>query len=149
MVFFFHEGIPDVEGWDVTKRRLVVIDDLMNETDERVTRLFTKGSHHRNLSVIYIVQNLFGRNKQMRTISLNSKYIVVFKNPRDATQIISLGRQIYPSRIKFVSEAFISSTSRPYGYLLFDLQQETPDELRLRTNIFPGELHTVFVPKRT
>ena len=31
-------------------------------------QLFTKGSHHRNLSVIYIVQNLFDQHKEHRTI---------------------------------------------------------------------------------
>merc|ERR1712219_91448 len=34
--------------------------DELSETDDRITKLFTKGSHHRNVSVMYIVQNLFG-----------------------------------------------------------------------------------------
>ena len=50
----FAEGIPNREQCD----------DLMSETDERVTKLFTKGSHRRNLSIMYIVQNLFGKNKR-------------------------------------------------------------------------------------
>jgi len=29
---------------------LLIIDDLMQETDETVSNLFTKGSHHRNVS---------------------------------------------------------------------------------------------------
>jgi len=36
---------------------LLIIDDLVHETDERVANIFTKGSHHRNISVVYIVQN--------------------------------------------------------------------------------------------
>ena len=36
------------------KRTLLITDDLMSETDDRVTKLFTKGSHHLNCSVIYI-----------------------------------------------------------------------------------------------
>ena len=54
----FVEGLPKVEDWDTAKRRLVIIDDLMSESDDRVTKLFTKGSHHRNISVVYIIQNL-------------------------------------------------------------------------------------------
>ena len=39
---------------------------------------FTKGSHHRNLSIIYIVQNIFHQGKEMRNISLKcSLYRVV------------------------------------------------------------------------
>ena len=75
------EGLPT--SFDASKRNIVVLDDLMAETDERVTNLFTKKSHHCNTSVIYLVQNLFPKNKESRTISLNSQYIVVFKNPGD------------------------------------------------------------------
>ena len=36
--------------------------------DKRIVNLFTLGSHHRNLSVIYIVQNLFHQGKGSRSI---------------------------------------------------------------------------------
>jgi hypothetical protein len=60
------------------------LDDLMDETDQRVASLFTKKSHHRNISVMYIVQNLFHH----RTISRNAHYMVLFQNLRDASQIM-------------------------------------------------------------
>ena len=75
------EGLPT--SFDNGKRGLVVLDDLMAETDSRVTNLFTKKSHHSDTSVIYLVQNLFSKNKESRTISLNAQYVIVFKNPRD------------------------------------------------------------------
>ena len=72
------------------------MDDQMIEAgkDNRIVNLFTKGSHHRNLSVIYIVQNLFHQGKGNRSISLNSHYLVLFKNPRDKLQILTLAEQI-------------------------------------------------------
>ena len=143
----FVEGLPKINEWQGHRRRLVVIDDLMSETDGRVTKLFTKGSHHRNLSVMYIVQNLFGKNKEQRTITLNSHYMVVFKNPRDASQITHLGKQMYPGKLKYVQEAFKDATLKPHGYLLFDLRQETPDHLRLRTDIIPPDQQVVYVQK--
>lgn len=63
----FVEGLPKTDEWTDGKRRLVILDDLMSEADERVTKLFTKECHHRNLSVMFIVQNLFGKNKEQRT----------------------------------------------------------------------------------
>ena len=108
------EGLPT--SLDASKRNIVVLDDLMAETDERVTNPFTKKSHHCNTSVIYLVQNLFPKNKESRTISLNSQYIVVFKNPRDVSQMTTLAKQMYPGRVKFVQEAFADATSNPYGY---------------------------------
>jgi len=141
------EGLPNEDDWADGKRRLIVIDDLMDETDSRVTKLFTKGSHHKNVSVMFIVQNIFCKNKQQRTITLNTHYIVVFKNPRDASQITCLAKQMYPGKTNYMQEAFKDATSLPHGYLLLDLRQETPDHLRLRTRIFPPEYQLVYVQK--
>ena len=58
---------------------LLVIDDLMQETNETVANLFTKGSHHRNVSVMFLAQNLFPKNKFARTISLNAHYMVLLR----------------------------------------------------------------------
>ena len=139
----FVEGLPSV--WESGPRRLIIIDDLMNQTDDRVTELFTKGSHHRNMSVIQIVQNLF--DKKQRTINLNCHYTVLFKNPRDASQITHLAKQMYPGQVRFMQDAYKLATSQPFGYLVVDLKQETLDHLRLRSNIFPGEQQVVYVPK--
>ena len=83
----FHQGLPDLNDFDGTEPTLLIIDDLMQETNETVVNLFTKGSHHRNVSVMYLAQNLFPKNKFARTMSLNAHYMVLFKNPRDASSL--------------------------------------------------------------
>ena len=108
--------------------------------------LFTKGSHHRNLTIIYIVQNLFDKSKSMRTASLNSQYLVLFKSPRDKTIVQHLGNQMYPKNTKFLVDAFEDATQVPYGYLLLDLRQDTPEDMRVRSNILPGEQEAAYVP---
>ena len=89
--------------FDVNKRNLIVFDDQMTDAskDKRIVNLFTRGSHHRNLSVIYIVQNLFHQGKGSRSISLNSHYLVLFKNPRDKLQILTLAKQLNPGETDF------------------------------------------------
>lgn len=82
----FIEGFPSsFDGViDPNLRNLIIVDDLMAECtkDANMTSLFTRGSHHRNLSVIFIVQNLFHAGKETRTISLNAQYLVIYKkNP--------------------------------------------------------------------
>jgi hypothetical protein len=100
----FNEGIPhDIDNadyLDVSQRNLIVLDDLMAQSgkDKRISDLFTKGSHHRNLAIIYTVQNIFHQGKQMRNISLNAHYIVLFKSPRSRQQIYMLARQVDPGR---------------------------------------------------
>ena len=93
----FVKGIPESLENDYNIRNirnLIVIDDQMIEAgkDNRIVNLFTKGSHHRNLSVIYIVQNLFHQGKGNRSISLNSHYLVIFKNSRDKLQMLTLSQ---------------------------------------------------------
>lgn len=128
---------------DGSEKVVVILDDqMMNENvrkKDNLTKYFTQGSHHRNMSVIYLVQNVFDKAKCMRTISLNSQYLVVFKNPRDVQQITSLASQMYGTNSQVLKAAFRDATSKAHGYLLVDLRQETPDNMRLRTNIFPDD----------
>jgi hypothetical protein len=143
----FNEGLPDTSRFDGTEPVLLIIDDLMSETNNSVENIFTKMSHHRNMSVVYITQNMFPKNKHARTISLNSHYMILFKNPRDAGQFATLARQMYPDGSKFAVEAFKDATEVPFGYLLVDLKPDTDEKHRLRTNIFPGELTEVYIKK--
>ena len=144
----FKEGLPDVSEIDTSRPNLVIIDDLMREADGRVVDLFTRGCHHRNLSVFFITQNIFHQGKGQRDISLNAHYVVLFKNPRDKAQIRHLAQQVYPENTKFLQDAYKDSTSQAHGYLLLDLKQGTPEEYRVRTNILPGDGYTtVYVPK--
>ena len=143
----FIEGLPDISQFDGKQRTLVILDDLMTETNDSVSNIFTKVSHHRNVSVVYLSQNLFYKSKQNRTMSLNAHYMVLFKNPRDAVQVATLARQMYPGRSKFLAEAFKDATDKAYGYLLIDLKPDTEEKYRIRTNIFPGERQYVYVPK--
>ena len=90
----------------------------------------------------------FDNGKRGLAISLNAQYMIVFKNPRDSSQLANLARQVYPGRGAFVQEAFADATASPYGYLLIDLKQNTPDDMRLRTSVLPDDAHQwVYVPK--
>lgn len=145
----YHQGIPDMTMFDGEHPKLLIIDDLMRESDGRIVDIFTKGSHHRNLSVFYITQNLFHQGKGQRDISLNSSYVIYFKNPRDRTQIRHLARQVYPDSPKFVEEAYKDATMKAHGYLLIDLKQDTNDMCRFKSNIYPFDLScVVYLPKK-
>ncbi len=102
----FIEGIPQTLDDDVlfpvNKTSLVVIDDFMQEasSNKEIERLFTVYVHHKNLNVIYILQNLFFQGRSSRTISLNTNYLLLFKNSRDAGQAGILAQQMYPKNTK-------------------------------------------------
>ena len=107
--------------------------------DKRIVNLFTLGYHHSNVSVIYIVQNLFHQGKGSHSISLNSPYLVLFKNPRDKLQIFILAKQMYPGKTDFFLNQYEETVKRPSGYLLIDLKTSTHDDGRLRINVPPSD----------
>ena len=86
-------------------------------------------------SQFYIVQNLFHQGKGSRSISLNSHYLVLFKNPRDKLLILTLAKQMYPGKTDFLLNQYEEAVKRPFGYLLIDLKTTTQDSCRLRTNV--------------
>lgn len=143
----FIRGLPEID-FDGSVPVLIIIDDLMSEADQRIVDIFTKGSHHRNISVLFVTQNLFHQGKGRRDISLNAHYIIYFKNPRDRAQIKHLALQVYPENSQFVYEAYKDATSQPHGYIFIDLKQITNDDYRFRTNIFPDDQYCyAYVPK--
>ena len=137
----FVKGLPDPEVFKCPHKepQWIIIDDLMTEASDskNISDLFVKDSHHENISVILLVQNLFVRGKEFRTISLNAQYLVLFKNPRDRSIIYSLGRQVYPQAVSFLYEAYVDATKgQAFSYLFIDLKPDTPEELRVLSNLF-------------
>ena len=81
----FIKGVPQFHNPENVPK-VIVLNDLMDcAYSTKFSELFTKGSHHCNISLVLITQNLFHQVPSSRDISLNSKYIVVFKDPRDIT----------------------------------------------------------------
>ena len=144
----FVHGLDSVESITSGEPHLIIIDDLMTEAsnNEVISNLFTRGSHHRNLSVILLVQNFFAKGSQLRNITLNSHYVVLFKNPRDKTIASNIARQMYPNNIKAFQKAYEDATKLPFTYFFIDLKPDTPEEIRLLSNIF-GEENYVTVYK--
>jgi hypothetical protein len=143
------QGLPDLNEMkeNTTNPKFLVLDDLMQEmkTGKNLVQLFTRGSHHWNMSVLHIVQNLFFEG--LRTSRVNAQYIILMKNPSDQLQASTLAKQLYPGKAKFFMEAYQDACSESHGYLFIDLSQDTPDHMRLQSHVFPGELQTLYVPK--
>ena len=146
----FISGIDSdiLESVNASERNLVVLDDLMATAGDskRIAKLFTQEAHHRNLTVIFIIQNLFNQGKEMRTISLNAHYLVLYKNPRDKSQVRYLAQQVFPENSTFLINVFNNSTEEPHTYLILDLHPDTPENFRLVTNILPGENLRLYLP---
>lgn len=137
----FIRGIPPTIDQDTfidpSVKNLLILDDLMSTCakDSRINELFTEGSHHRNLSVMSISQNLF--HNRDPTQRRNTHYLVLFNNPVDKQPVMTLSRQMYPENPQHLMKTFKEATLKSYGYLVVDLKPFTEETQRLVTNILP------------
>jgi len=166
IIYVSGQGFPsinEVNGIEIYKMRDIdvdVIDDLNSEisnlmifddniyitNDKLMSDLFTKLSHHKNVTVILMLQNLFPKTRYSRDISINSSYILLMHNPRESSQIKRLSEQI--DGTKFIYDCYKdATTNKPYSYLVLDFNQETPEHLRVRSNLFPNEMIFSYVKK--
>lgn len=137
----YTKEMPDEEMLEEFAPDIIIFDDMMAELGNSVelSNMFTKGAHHKDISVIFIIQNLFHKGTVMRTLNVNTHYIVLMKNPRDKLQVYNLGKQMYPSKVKNFVQLFDDVTEDAFGYLYIDLKNNTPNELRLRSKITPED----------
>ena len=99
------EGLPTHDNLPHgTMHTVMVIDDLMEEVSKSKTamEIFTKHSHHRNMTVLFLFQKLYGCTHNTRVISQNAYLMVLFKNPSDASSVQTLGRQMYPVSLQCI-----------------------------------------------
>ncbi len=139
----FHEGLPtadNINQFADGKHNIIVLDDLMADIvkNEEMQHLFTRDSHHKNLTVLFLTQNAFCQGRCARTISLNCAYLVLFKNPRDIYQIKLMGRQIgLPHTLL---EAYGDCMEQPFGYLVIDLSPRHTGLPRLYSQLFDQQV---------
>ena len=148
----FHQGLPESfdKFVDSNRRGLAVFDDLMSECGDNklVSEFFTKRTHHENVSVIFITQNLFHGGKERKTFSKNATYLCIFNSPLDQTVSYSLARKLMPRSQKCFVDIFLHAVNKPHGYLFIDGHQESPRNAMFRTNLF-GLVQHVFIPKNS
>jgi hypothetical protein len=79
-----HQGLPTEEMLKAQQKPLLlVLDDLMIDAkSDYLEMLFTRGSHHYNISVVFVTQNIF--SKDSKTARNNAHYVVLLRNPRPA-----------------------------------------------------------------
>ena len=138
---------PDLyESLSPETTNLLVLDDQMSTIadSKQLLDLFTKGSHHRNLTVIFLVQNMYFQGKSMRTATINTQYQIIFKSPRALTQIKRMGYEYFENK-NFFPAAFKDATSKPFSYVLLDVHPQSEEDGLVRAPIFDDERNYVYI----
>lgn len=135
-------GLPDVNtlkhlSGDGKQHRVVVIDDLLTEAianKDLIAQLWTRVSHHCNMSFLLLSQSLF---EIPRLIRNNSHYMVLFKALADRLNVVNLGKQIFPGQLQYFLASFNDATEKSYGYIIISAHpREDQVHFRLCTEIF-------------
>ena len=150
LVTCMHKGIPSTTRLrDMAKTykkdggAMFLLDDSFGELETQAdfNLLFMESVHHDNVSVILATQTLYGsgRRSNMRLISLNTNYLVIFKFIRDMSVFRSLSTQLRPFDPSSLLQSIMTALRNPYSYILFDFTANQASAVRIRTNIFEAE----------
>jgi len=128
---------------------LIIVDDKMDsitkgKDKDLMINFFIKGCHHRNCSIVLLIQNNF--EPGLRTISINSLYRVFFDQPADVSSIVSIAKQMFPKQSQYLLNAYEKATSKRYGYLFFALHPASNKQFKVRSNLYPSSDCEIYVP---
>jgi hypothetical protein len=114
---------------------LIIFDDMINTSNmKQIAELYTVQIRHRNLNAIFLSQKLFISDDFFRQISQNSDYFVVFKNPRNSTDIRTLSSQMTGNNQ--LLQIYEAATKEPYSYLFINLTQECIKHVKFLSALF-------------
>ena len=114
---------------------LLVIDDLLLSTNKDVVEMFILGSHHKQISLFYLSQNLFPDCSLFRTMSNNAHYFVIFNNKRNSTQIHRLAHKVFIGKyVLRIKNAYKRIQQQHWGFMVLTFVPELPEELTVVTD---------------
>ena len=132
-----------LEKNSVPPNSTIVIDDMALESTEDTAKIFSIASHHFKINIIFLCQNLFTKNKYFHDISLNSTYVVLFKNICDKQQIINFAKQFAPGKNKECLQMFNEATEEPHSYLFLDNHEKTIEDHQIISNYLQENNKTI------
>ena len=132
--------IEFIEGLDLSVvdsykgPKLLIIDDLMLDLSKDLTNHVIAGSHHKQTTTIYVTHSIFLNNENYRLISNNCQYIILMKNKRNFSQVVTLARQVLGAEYNRVVEAY--KYVKPYEFVLLSFHPKVPEDLLVISNFF-------------
>ena len=99
-----HDNIVDDIKSSVTgEPTLIIFDDLIGSPSlKEIANLFTVDARHMNMSLVFLTQRMFVNDESFRQISQNCDYFIIFKNPRNSSEIRALAQQMTPGNLILV-----------------------------------------------
>ena len=133
---------------------VIILDDLMSvlNNSKKLEELFTRGVHHRKVSVVLTLQNLFYHGGVMKTLRDNAMYIALTKHIQDVSKLDTFARQLESKNSNYFKDSYADAVSKKYGYLFCDLHphSELRDghfKIKYRSLIHKPDGQVLYLPK--
>ena len=144
------EGVPDMAWLEKMHSKYgdnvtVVIDDQAMHMGDSQTELFTVGCSRFKANIIFITQNLFNPRKGSTTLTKNSIYSFLMKNPKEKGTYQNFFRTQPENTADLMAYAKEACAS-PFSYMFIDSHQKTDPDMRHMYNLF-GENPKLRFPK--
>lgn len=127
-----HKGLSDFElSEDFEDSSCIILDDLQTRLSRKealvwLERLFSIFSHHKNLTIFLVFQNLFGsQGSSFNFVLRNCSYIVLFNSPQISSTLIQLQKSIFPYLPQLLIRAAKEFFDRKYRYFIIDSTTST------------------------
>ena len=129
-------SIDKIKSYATGHPILVIFDDMINSNSlSNIAPLFTVDGRHLKMSLIFLSQRAFVNDEYFRQISQNCDYFVLFKNPRNSSEIRTLAQQMTPGTLHLI-DIYITATKEPFSYLFINLTQEAHPHTKFLSNLF-------------
>ena len=139
----FVQGLNlDVIGKDKTSK-LLIIDDLMLQTNKDLGEQFIVKTRHLNCTTIFLTHELYRNHEMHKLISNNTHYFIVLSNRRQAADVRRIGKQLeIPERL---ANAYKYVLIKPFGKLCISVHTTTREEVTVSCDPFKSWC-TIFPP---
>ena len=112
---------------------IIVFDDLMSTVTPRIENLFTTYAHHRKVTVMLVMQNMWLQNKSMVTVRRNIDFLILFDQRQDRLSVKTFANRSYPECTGKFMDCYASAVARSeHGALTCDMRPRSNRQFSLR-----------------
>lgn len=146
--------ILEREFWPPTNERqqsLIIIDDVGYMIKGEAFEALCRGiSHHCNVSVFFLSQDLSSESKRVKNALKNANYFVLTKSSQHGPLLRDLQMKLFPYQKGYLSFAYEELLTKsceggPYGYCVIDKQVSTEPKYSVKTGVLHGENGYIFM----
>ena len=149
------EGVPNedqLNQWmNAYDCKIMIFDDQLGTIEKReyreyYTDLVRVYAHHKNLSVWFLVQNLYtAKTDTLRVITNQTFYTFLFTMPRGMTSLAILGKQILRGGNETFFKIYQKVSREPYSPLIVNTHPAVANKgLLLSSGFLKNQQYTVY-----